>query len=485
MDTLRARTVAALSWSALAYVGKQGLGFGVAILLARLLTPRDFGLVGMAMVFVGITQTIGDLGLGPALIQRPNPEIRHLNAAFWMSVCSGLFATTIMIGAAPLISSFYREPSLTPLLLVLAINAFITSTGCVSSAMLQKHLSFRRIAGIEIASTLITGAIVVTMAAAGCGVWSLVAQLVISNLLNVTLTWRAAAWRPTIHLELTAARELLRFSLPLLGFHVMNYGVRNADNLIIGRSLGSAALGLYGRAYNLMALPVSQVSAIISTVMLPALSSIQQDIDRVRKAYLRAISIIGLAGFPVMIGLLAVARPFILVFFGDQWVETVPVLQVLCVIGVAQVIGTTVGWIYVSQARTDLMLKWGVASGFVYITAFIIGVRWGIVGVASAYVLSGYVLLLYPGWAIPARLINLSFGAMVRAVAAPFGCACAMGSVAWGVGQLLPAALPLWGILFAQVAAGAISYALLIASLQLRAFAELKQLVRERLRERI
>jgi len=480
MDNLRARTLSGLGWSGAAQVARQVLQFFIGVILARLLSPQEFGLIGMIIVFISFANLFSDLGLGAALIQKLDLEQRHLSSVFWVNIAAGIILTGIVVAAAPLIVTFYNEPALRVLTVVIALNFFIGSFNVVQNALLRKNMDFQRLARIEIAASFFAGVLAISMALLGLGVWSLVAQSLMFTAVSVLMMWQMSAWRPTLSLDIEALKELLGFSSNLLGFNLFNYWVRNFDNILIGKFIGSSALGIYARAYSLMLLPVSQISGVVSRVMFPALSIIQDDIERVKQIYLRSTRTIAFVTFPMMIGLLVVAKPFILSVYGDKWREVIPILQIFCLTGMGQSVGTTIGWIYTSQGRTDIMLKWGIFSGIVYIISFVIGLRWGVIGVAAAYVLSGYILLWYPAWTIPGRLINLRFSEMIKNLSGSFYCAVAMGVFVWTLGLFLPVSWPQWVYLAIQVPFGIMLYIAMMHIFKVRVYIETYELIRER-----
>jgi PST family polysaccharide transporter len=345
-------------------------------------------------------------------------------------------------------------------------------------------MEFRKLAIIENVAVFVSGLFSIGMALSGMGVWSLVVQSLLTAAISMVMMWRLSAWRPVFSMDWKALKDLLGYSSNLLSFNIFNYWVRNLDNMLIGRFIGSSALGVYTRAYSLMLLPIRQISGVLTRVMFPALSAIQNDVEKVKSIYLRSTRILALLTFPIMIGLLVVTNSFVLTVFGDQWAEVTPILQVLCLTGLGQSIGTTVGWIYTSQGRTDLMFRWGVFSGLVYAAAIVIGLRWGVIGIAWAYTLSSYLIVWYPSWVIPGRLINLSFVEMMKNLAGPFYCSAAMGTIVWGLGLILPLGWPEWAYLAAQVPLGIVVYLSLIHSFKVQAYVETFELVREQWQDR-
>lgn len=475
-EGLRRRTVAGLGWSAAQQGLQQGLRFLFLLLLTRLLTPDDFGRVGMVLVFSGLAQMFCDMGLGAALVQRKDLRGEHVDAVFWANVAAGMLLTAGFAALAGPIASFYRLPELRLLALAIAAGFLIGALRVVPFSLTLRAMAFRTLALVETAAVLLSGGVAVWMALTGFGVWSLVAQLLLQSFTSTVLLWVTGRWRPSFAFDFGALRELFAFSFNLLGFGLLDHVVTRSSHLLIGRFIGSPALGIYSRADQLMLLPVTQMAAVISRVMFPALSAIQGQVERVRKIYLRAIRTIGLVTFPMMLGLMVTARPFVLVVLGEQWAETIPLLMIFCLSGLLMPVGATVGWIYTSQGRTDIMMRWGLVAGAVRLAAVLVGLRWGIVGVAAAWVSSGYLVLWYPSWTIAGRLIGLHWSRMVRELSGHFGCALAMTAAVSALGLAVSGHWPLGRLLPAQVAVGAVVYIGLIMVFQRRTVDELRAL---------
>ncbi len=477
--SLREKTLAGLGWTTGAHVGKQALQFGVSIALARLLTPQDFGLVAMIAVFIGFAALFGDLGFSAALIQREKVEERHYSSVFWLNLTAAVVLTGLLMAAAPFIASFYDEPRLAPLTRFIAVIFFIASLYAVQNAILSREMNFRLLAFIEIISVAGSGGIAIVLALTGHGVWSLVWQMLIASSISVSTLWALSDWRPRLLFDRSAVIELWRYGGNLLGFTVANYWMRRGDDLLVGKFLGTSALGIYTRAYDLMLLPLNQVSGVVSRVMFPALSRIQEDKARVKDIYLRTVGMIAVVTFPMMMGLLVVAEAFILAVFGTKWGEVTRILQILCVVGMAQSVTSTHGWIYQSQGRTDWMFRWAIFAGPVVLTGFAIGISIGTIeAVAWSYVISTG-LLTYWSFSIPGKLIGMGFGDVVRSVEGCFGCALAMAVAVWVLGLLLPARWPHWAYLAVQVPFGIIAYGILVHLIDLKAYREIRELLRQ------
>ncbi len=473
---IKQQTISGLEWSAGAQIAKQGLQFIISVILIRLLTPKDFGLIGMIMVFTGFAGLFSELGFGAALIQRKEIEERHLSSIFWLNVATGLILTCVVLAIAPVVATFYNEPRLKLLTIVLSATFFIGSIGIVQKAILKRSMNFRMLAIVETLAMVIAGIFAIAIAFLGFGVWSLVWQAIVSAIIGVIILWFLSDWKPSLRFNKNAAKELLGFSGNLLAFNVFNYWARNVDDLLIGKVIGSSGLGIYNRAYSIMLMPLRQISFTVGQVMFPTLSKIQDDKVRVKHLYLSTISIIALITFPMMMGLLVVADSFVLALFGPKWADLIPILQVFCLLGMIQSIVTTVGWIYQSQGRTDWMFWWGIVAGIIVIISFVIGILLGsLMTVVYCYTIAN-ILLIYHNFTIPGKLINMAFSDVVRSVSGVFGCAVLMAGGVYLLGMILPSEWPHWANLIVQIPFGIIIYIGLIHFFKLKSYVEAKEL---------
>lgn len=409
------KTISGTKWSAISQFGRQGLGFVVTAILARFVSPDAYGLLGMALVVTGFIAIFKDLGTSSALIQRKELSDDLISSIFWVNVLFGLLSTGVVAVIAPWVAIFYREPQVVPILRVLSFSFVVSGLSIAQQALLTRQMAFDKLAHIELASSAVGAVVGIGMAACGMGVWSLVGQALCGSIVITILLWIASPWRLQRRLDWTEVRSVASYSLNLSGFNVFNYFVRNADNLIIGRYLGATALGYYSLAYRLMLYPLQNISGVLGRVLFPTFVQMQDNNARFRRAYLRVCASISVIIFPFMLGLLAVAEPFIAVVFGPRWMPVATLLMILAPVGMAQSIGTTVGHIYKAKGRTDWMFHWSIFSGIITVLFFILGLRWGVVGVAAAYAIRNF-LLIYPNYAIPFKLIELPVRDLVVAL---------------------------------------------------------------------
>ena len=457
---LTARTVSGAAWSAIGRAGEQVVSLLGTTILARLLTPEDYGLVGMVSPVIGFILIFRDLGTAAAIIQRPVLRDEFVASLFWMNLLFG--AGAFLTGAilAPWIAAFYQTPALTPVMRALSLSFVLSSFGIVPSGMLSRQLAFRRIVLVEIACAAAGVAVAVTMASLGYGVWSLVAASVTKTTLESALFLSLCSWRPRWLFRFEEIRSVYSFSANLAAFQVVNFFARNADNILIGRYLGAASLGYYRLAYNLMLYPLQNVTAVLGRVLFPALAQVQDDHPRFRRGYLKTCVAIATITFPAMLGLMAVAGPFVEVLLGSNWTPVALLLVILAPVGLVQSIGSTVGSIYTAKGRTALMFRVGLAASVLVVASFVVGLRWGIVGVAASYAIMSFAIAL-PLLGIATRLVELPVSTVLKTLAPVLGFALLMlvPVALLRLGLEKVAALPALMVLASTVALGLIVYA--------------------------
>lgn len=471
-----------LAWTTAAKSFAQIVGAVVTLALARLLTPADFGLVAMIAVITGFLAVFGEMGFAEALVQKPDLEERHRSSVFWLNALLGVVLALLLAALAPAIAGFYGDERLLWLVRVLAIDFALAPLQMVQRANLLRELEFGRLALAESASVLVSSGVALGLALAGFGVWALVGKSLGATLATIVVVWSISGWRPRFTLERSALAELWGFSSHLLGFSTIAYWARQVDDLLIGRLLGPASLGLYGRAYSTMMMPVNEVGGVLTRVMFPTLSRLQHDRRETKALYLRVVAVLAFLTFPVMFGLAALADVFILVLYGSQWSSAANVLRIYGVVGCSIAIGSTTTWIFKSQGRTDLMFRWGIVAAVVTIAGIVAGVAFGsIESVAIGYGITHVVVLAYHRYSIPGALIGLRPSEVLAAVRGSLACATAMAAGVYGLGLVLESRIPAAADLALRTLLGAIVYLVLAKRLQIRGLAEALEVVRGRL----
>jgi O-antigen/teichoic acid export membrane protein len=404
--TLETRTVRSIGWSATSQVAQLLMGMLISVILARLLTPSDFGLIAMVLVFSNFVAIFSGFGLTSAIVQKKEVSDEALSSTFWINVGLGALLTLALAASAPLIAGFYSQPRLAPLIVFISTSFFIASLGNVQNGLLTRRMNFKAIAITGVCATGFSGPIAIFLAFSGYGVWSLAWYTVLNASFYVLFLSIYARWLPHFLVGLQHVKGLMGFGANLTGWSFVNYFAGNMDNLLVGRFLGSAALGFYNLSYNLLVFPTSNVSGVVGRVMFPALSKIQHDKQLVREAYVKANRYIGAVTFPLMIWVLVTAPQLVRVVYGPKWIPVIPLIQIFALAGLAQSIGTNVQWIFLSQGRTDTMFKLSIVTTVIVVISFFVGLRGGVEGVAIAYTVAIY-LTAYPVFVIAFRLIDM------------------------------------------------------------------------------
>lgn len=457
MTSLKQKAVSGIKWSAFSQVGRQAMQLLTTVILTRFLTPSDFGLVGMAMVVVGFVNIFKDLGTAAAVIQRKELPGTLLSSIFWVNTGFGTLAMFCLLITAPIAGWFYRDSRVVPVLQILSTSFLISSFGTLQQALLERKLAFNTLAKLEVVSVLSGSITGIGLALGGAGVWSLVFQTLITASVASILLWFSSSWRPEWEFHWNDAKSISRFSLNLTGYSIFNYFARNADYLLIGRYLGAQDLGYYTLAYRILVFPLQNISAVVSRVMYPVLSTMQDDNKRFVLAYLRVVVAIALISFPLMMGLFVLAEPLVLSFFGQAWMPVIPLIRIFAPVGMLQSIGATAGVIYQVKGQTGWMLRWGIFAGTFAVIAIVIGLYWGIVGVAATYAVAS-LILFYPGLAIPYQLINLKFVHMLVEILPSLLCSSAMFVFLFTFKRILPEQWPDILILIISVITGGVVY---------------------------
>ena len=377
------------------------------VILARLLSPSDFGVVAMAWLVTGFADIFHNLGTKAAVIQRRELPSALLDSVFWLNAGFGLAIAALIALLAPLIAVAMREPKLTGVLWLLALAFPIGSLGLVQQGLLERASRFRSVALIECGAAFAGLATGVLAALAGWGVYSLVSQVVVAWIVVTAGLWVASTWRPAWRCSLAPIREIAGFSGSLVGFSIVNYFARNIDTVLIGRFLGATELGYYNLAYRLMVWPLQNVSGAAARALFPALSSLQDHKQRLRRAYVRAAAAVFFLTAPLTLGLFVLREPFVLALMGERWLKVADLLFWLAPVSMVHSVGKTASWLYLSTGRTDLMFKFAVFSSMAVTCAIVVGLQWGVEGVAAAYCAAALVLFL-PSLAVSFRLGGLS-----------------------------------------------------------------------------
>ena len=405
--SLKAKVLSGTKWVAFANVFKQVLQVLALIVYARLLSPDDFGLFAILMIFVGFLLLFTDMGTASALIHIDEPGEKLLSSVFYFNLMVGIAFTLLMFFLSEAIAGFFDDSALMVPLQIISLNFIIVAFAVVQKARYEKALDFKPVTLTESFAVLIGIIAGVAAAFSDLGVYSLVIQTLTTSLITTLLLWYLSSWRPLLYFSWRDIQSIWHYTANLSAFNFVNYFARNADNFLIGKFLGSSALGVYSLAYSIMLYPIQNISRILLRILFPAFSHIKEDNEKFKRAYLKALFFIALVSFPIMGGLIVTADLIVDVFFGEKWSNLAIILMILAPVGIIQSIGTTNGSIYMAKGSTSLLLKIGIVSSIVTVLFFIPGVYFGVEGVALSYLLSNLVML-YPVFKISWRQIDLT-----------------------------------------------------------------------------
>jgi len=438
------------------------------VVLARLLTPQDFGLIAMVMVVTGFVTRFKDMGLSLATVQKAEINHAQISTLFWINLLLSFGMMLIAMALAPVITWFYGEPRLMWITLALASGIIFGGLTIQHQALLRRQMRFGILAVIDIVS-LSAGVLVAIIAAwYGAGYWALVIMQLAVSITHAVAVWFACGWRPGKPVRGSGVREMLAFGGNLTGFGLMNYFARNGDNLLIGKFLGAGQLGLYSKAYALLMLPLNQITGPISAVAIPALSRLQNEHERYRSYYYRAVSTIAFITMPLVAMLAALSDEFIIIVLGSQWIGAGPIFKVLAFAAFFQPVVSTTVCVYVSLGQTKRMMHWGAISVPIILLSFLVGLSWGALGVAISYTVCFLTIIMVPCLVFAFRYSPINVVDFFRAILFPAAIAAAIYCAVEVMRSFLGATRPGWVLVWCCIVAGSIYTGSILCSQKVR-----------------
>ena len=415
LDETRSRVLRGIAWKTISSITLQTSRIVTAVLLARLLTPHQYGLAGMVLVVSSLVAIFADLAFGAALVQRRNLSEDDRSTVFWTSAGVGLIFTLGGIAASPLVADFYGEPAVASLFAAFSLSFVVTSLASTQSALLIREMNFRSLELRKMASYVSGGGVGIGVAAAGYGAWAIIAQQLVAAVVSTVLLILLSPWRPRFVYSLDSLKRLGAFSGNVFGARLLFYFNRNADNLLIGRFLGPTALGAYTVSYNVMLTPMSDVAEPVTEVLFPAFSRHQDEPSRIAAAWMRVNRLVGSVTVPGMLGLIIVAPDFVDTLLGHKWSLAIPVIQILAWVGLLQSLQRLNSSILAARDRANVLFRYSVIVLVVTLAAFVAGLPWGIVGIAAAYAIVSTGLEPYYTW-LTARALGVGLLDFARAL---------------------------------------------------------------------
>jgi teichuronic acid exporter len=377
-DRLKSKALRAVSWTFLEAVGLRGTQFVVQVILARLLLPEQFGLIAMLAVFMAVAESLLDSGFGTALIQKRDATQVDKCSIFYFNIVVGLVIAALLCLAAPWIALFYDQPGLTPLARVMSLMVVINAFGLIQNTVLTKELNFRVMTKASLTASVLSGGIGISLAAFGFGVWSLVAQQVSYALLRTVSLWLANTWRPAAVFSFASLRQMFGFGSRVMASGLLNTFFGNIYLLTIGKLFSASDLGFFSRAKRFQELPTHTLSWTIGRVTFPVFASIQDDPARLRRGLKSVLTSLAFLNFPLMIGILATARPLVLAMLTEKWAPSIPYLRLLCLEGLLFPMNWFNMNVLYAIGRSDLCLRLEVVKKVLIVVSIAITWRWGI-----------------------------------------------------------------------------------------------------------
>lgn len=371
---LKQQLFSGVFWTALAKYSGIFISLIVAGVLARLLSPEDFGIVAIATVIIAFFNLFTDVGISPAIIQNKTLTKHDLSEIFSFTLWMGISLSTLFFFVSWPIAAYYNSPILRTLCQLLCVNLFFASVNIVPNALFYKNKEFKFIAIRSFAVQIASGAAAVIAALGGAGLYALIIAPVISSLLLFVISVRRYPQHPSMTLGLKALRKIFSYSAYQFMFNVINYFSRNLDKLLIGKYMGTAQLGYYEKSYRLMILPLQNITQVITPVMHPIFSDYQHDLGRLASAYERIVCLLAFIGLPLSVLLFFTAEETTLIVFGSQWIPSIPVFRILTLSVGVQVILSSSGSIFQAAGDTRSLFICGIFSSILNVSGMLLGI---------------------------------------------------------------------------------------------------------------
>ena len=414
------KTTQGIGWNYLSFGLRKILSLAIVSILAHILSPENFGIVALATLTIDYLSVFNDFGLGAAFIQQRDNVETTANTAFTLNIFIGITLTLITFLIAPLVATFFKEPLVSPILRWLGLNFLINAIGSVHKARLQRELNFRLKMIPELGNVFSRGILSVSLALTGFGVWSLVYGHLLGVILETILLWKVVPWRPYFELNAYLAKKLFNYGLQVMSVNALAIFGDSFDYFLIGIFFNSASLGIYTLAYRLPEMLIINTLWVLAAVFFPAFASIQTQPKELQKSFLASIKYVQLIVTPICLGLIVAAEPIIRVVFGDQWLDSIPIMRILSAYALVISVGFHVGDVYKAIGRPDILIKISTPIFIIRIIALWIGAQYSLIGVALAHLVAGAIevgVRLFVAF----KIMNIGFPDLVKELRAYIG----------------------------------------------------------------
>ena len=416
--SLKEKTITGVVWSGAQKWGQRFNALVVFFILVRLLNPEDFGLIALASVFIAFADVIVSQGFTQAIIQREILEPEHSDSAFWTGMGLGTLLSVALVLFAPLIARGFSEPDLTSIIRWLSLTFTLNALSGVQDALLQRSFDYKKLASRQLLGLVSGGVVGVVMAFLGYGVWSLVAQQIVTKFVATVTLWTLSPWRPALRFSKRHFDDLFAFEVKELGSRIFDFFGSRSDNLLISIFLGPVALGFYSVASRVSTIMTELFASTLSSVAFSLFSRLQKDKAGMRRNFLNATRLSSLFAFPAFIGLGMIAPEFVRVVLGEQWVKSIPVLQLLLIISTLQSVSLFDNIVFKAMGKPSWVLGFTTLTAVGNVIGIFIAVRFGIVAVAAAHVIRAYLMAPLAIYLV-GKLIDLDCRVYLRQFVSP------------------------------------------------------------------
>lgn len=475
-ETLKQKTARGLFWGALNNGAMQLIGLAFGILLGRLLSPSDYGMIAMITVFTLIAGSLQDCGFGTAIVNMDHPTDEDYNSVFWFNLLTSLTCYVVLFFAAPLIASYYHQPELVPLSRYVFLSFLISSLSVAQSAYLTKHLMVKQRAKAGLTSTILSSSVGALMAWQGCAYWSLATQTNLYILLNTLLLWHYSQWRPTLHIDFGPVRRMFRFSCKILGTTIVQQINNNILNILLGHYYSSRDAGYYNQAYQWNNKVIYLMQGMLGGVTQPVLVDLRNNSGRELAALRKLMRFTAFLSFPLLLGFCLVAKEFIVLAITAKWLASARLLQILCVGGAFLPLSTLLSSFIISQGKSGTYLCGTIALCVVQISSMLLAYHWGVTAMVSIIALIN-MLWAFVWFFFAHRLIAYTFVMFLKDIV-PFALAAAgVMTITYLVTKSITV---LWLLLLSRVVVAALLYFVVMKVAHVKILDECLQFIRRK-----
>lgn len=472
-ENLRQKTITGFLWTAADKIGHRAFSFVITILIARALTPEDYGLLGMLAVFTAVAGAFVDSGFGQALIREKNATHADFSTVFYFNLAVAFVTYIILFFFAPVIANFYNEPQLVPVSRAIFLLLIINSTSTIQYINLIKKIDFKTLTKVNLVSVIISGLVGATLAYRGFNVWALVSQALSYSFLRSLLLWLFNDWRPIASFKTESFNRLFSFGSKLLAAEILYKVTTNIYQLVIGKHYDAKSVGFYAQANRIQQLPTSTINSIIQPITYPVLAEIQDDDIRLKAAIRKIIKQITFINFPVLFLLAIVAKPFILVFLTEKWLPTAPLLTMLCIAGMIYPLHCVNLDVLKVKGRSDLFLYLDIIKNALVIIVLLITTRFGVQIIVIGEVILSFICFFLNAF-FCGRLINYNIKEQITDFLPYLLSTLIMGLLAL---LLSYAEMTNFGLLISQTVLFAASYLSVMKFFKFDAYTELRKIL--------